>query len=660
MKKLFKFMLIVFLLISILIPFTLFKGNTSKLVKSINVQSMNNSETLNTQIDYSETLDTFDNPERGFYTYLYHNFKVSNNEEPKAYLLEGNLIHLRLGIGAFSGKVNKDKDLELSEDMLNMFDNILKKIKANGATAIVRFAYDNFEGDENLEPSLDMILKHIEQICPILTENKDAISYIELGFFGPWGEMHTSDISTPANVTKALNVMLENTPEELKIGVRQPKYYVDFAGVDREKLNENITVKGTKEYRVGLFNDGYLGSHSDLGTFENRETEISWLENQALHTLYGGEVVGTRGSQENDKINTAEYMSKEAFRTHTTYLNYDYDKSVINSWKDEIYNGDDELYKEKSGYLYIANHMGYRFVLRNSNITVENNKINFSFSIENVGFANLVNSKVVSLVLENDSSKFEFATDLDATIWNSKSTSNINVTLTVPDNFEEAKYNVYLRISKYGDYLNDNNYQCIRLANNNIWDETLGANYIGEFIFEKENIPEPDNPNIPDTPDVPEIPKINTEDLGYKIAEQYIQEVKPKTPVQDFKEILLNNLEFSLEITDEKNETKITDGYVKTGMYAKIVDENGNILKNQDNNPLEFQIVVTGDITGDGIADALDFISIKLHRAEVAVLQGINFQAGDLNFDGYVDAIDSKLLLLHRAEVQGYDLNYTK
>ena len=54
-------------------------------------------------------------------------------------------------------------------------------------------------------------------------------------------------------------------------------------------------------------------------------------------------------------------------------------------------------------------------------------------------------------------------------------------------------------------------------------------------------------------------------------------------------------------------------------------------LKNQDNNPLEFQIVVTGDITGDGIADALDFISIKLHRAEVAVLQGINFQANEEN-----------------------------
>ncbi len=488
MKKLLKFMFIISLLLTLFL-------NHSNAVELSNTKDT----TFNEQIDYTETLDTFDNPERGFYNPFYYNFKISGNEEPKAYKLEGNLLHLRLGIGAFSGKVNRNKDIELSEDMLNMLDNIFKRIKENGATAIVRFAYDNFEGDENLEPSLDMILKHIKQICPILTENKDVISYIELGFFGPWGEMHTSDISTPANVTQALNLMLANTPEEMKIGVRQPKYYVDFAGVDRAKLNENITVKGSKEYRVGLFNDGYLGSHSDLGTFVNREVEISWLENQALHTLYGGEIVSTRGNEENDKLNTAKYMSEEAFRTHTTYLNSDYDKKVINAWKNETYNGDDELYKGKDGYLYIANHLGYRFVLRNSNISLNSNKINLSLDIENVGFANLVNSKKVSVILESASKKFELLTDLDPTTWNTKDTSKLNLTITIPDDFEEAEYKVYLRISKYGDYLNDNNYQVIRLANNNIWNEVLGANYVGQFVYNKKDIPqtpstiEPDN-----------------------------------------------------------------------------------------------------------------------------------------------------------------------
>ncbi len=447
--------------------------------------SINSNAISTKEIDYTETLETFDNPERGFYSHLRYNFKVSGNEVPKDYRLEGNLLHLRLGIGDFSGKVNGDKDLELSEDMLNMFDTILKKIKSNGGTAIVRFAYDNFDGDEDLEPSLDMILTHIKQICPILTQNKDAISYVELGFFGPWGEMHSSKICTPENVTKGINTMLENTPEEIKIGVRQPKYYVHFANVDRAKLNENFTVKGTPEYRVGLFDDGYLGSHSDLGTYENREIEVSWLENQARHTLFGGEVVATRGSEENDKVNTAEYMSKEAFRTHTTYLNYEYDEDVINSWKDETYNGDDPLYKGKSGYLYITNHLGYRFVLRSSNINqTENKKLNLNFDIENVGFANLV-----------------IETPIDATTWNSRETSKINLDITLPDSLEETDYNVYLRLSKYGDLNTDNNYQCIRLANNNIWDESIMANYIGSFTYKEQVENNPDtNTDTPDDP----------------------------------------------------------------------------------------------------------------------------------------------------------------
>ena len=135
--------------------------------------------------------------------------------------------------------------------------------------------------------------------------------------------------------------------------------------------------------------------------------------------------------------------------------------------------------------------MGYRFVLRNSNINSLDNKINLALDIENVGFANLVNSKKVSVILENDSKKYEFVTDLDPTAWNTKNTSKLNLSISVPDDFEETEYNVYIRISKYGDYLNDSNYQCIRLANNNIWNETLGANYIGQFVYNKENKTDP-------------------------------------------------------------------------------------------------------------------------------------------------------------------------
>jgi len=443
-------------------------------------------EEQNKQIEYTETLENFENPERGFYRPVYIRYKEDNN---KPINITHNLVHLRLDIGAFSKVVNGKQDIPLTQDMLEAFNQTLKSIKANGGTAIVRFAY-TYEGKKNMEPSIDMILTHIKQVCPILTQNQEVVAYIELGFFGPWGEMHSSDVCTEENVNQAINVMLENTPKKMKIGVRQPKYYTNWAGIDRAKLNENVTIEGTDEYRIGLFNDGYLGSESDLGTFANREIEIQWLEKQALHTLYGGEVVAS--ATQGQPLNTAEYMSKEAFRTHTSYLNIEYNNKVIDSWKQEIYNGEDSLYKGQTGYTYIANHLGYRFVLRKSEIqesVKSNEKLNIDLDIENVGFANLVNKKVVSLVFVKNDEVYEVKTNIDATKWNSKEITHINIEKELPRNMSYGEWEVYLRISEYGNMNIDNNYKTIRLANNGeMWNEVIGANYIGKFTIQEPQL----------------------------------------------------------------------------------------------------------------------------------------------------------------------------
>lgn len=369
--------------------------------------------------------------------------------------------------------------------MLNALNETLENIKKNNGNVIIRFAYDDFEGRKDLETSLDMILTHISQLKPIFNKNKEVISYVELGFFGPWGEMHSSSICTTENVNKAIDEMLESTPNTMKIGVRTPEYYAAWANIDRSKLNTNVTKKGTDAYRIGLYNDGYLGSESDLGTFKNREIEISWLEKQAINTLYGGEVVANYADQE--PLNTIEYISKEGFRTHTSYLNSRWNNKVIESWKREIYNGEDEVYKGQTGYLYVANHLGYRFVLRKITNNIDRNmNLKLNLEIENVGFGNLVNDKKVSIVLEKDRTTHEIVTDLDATTWNSREISNINLEIELPENIGSGEWNIYLRISQGGNLYNDNNYNCIRLANNNIWKEEIGANYIGKLkIIEK-------------------------------------------------------------------------------------------------------------------------------------------------------------------------------
>lgn len=535
-----------------------------------NSYSLDEEYTLMTDIDYNESLESFDNPERGFYEPIGYTLKVADNEVKD---LKYNLIHLRVDLSAFSKASNGIEDLELSEDSLNALNKTLQNIKKNNGSVIIRFAYDGFNGTKDLEPELSMLLTHIKQLKPVFYQNKDVISYVELGFFGPWGEMHSSSICTLENVSLALDAMLDSVPENITIGVRTPAYYAHFAGLDRNNLNENITTPDSKYYRIGLYNDGYLGSESDLGTFANRAIETDWLKKQATHTFYGGEVVANYAS--GTPLNTVSYIAQEGFITHTTYLNLRWNNNVIDEWKNTIYDGTDLLYKGENGFNYINNHLGYRFVLKESKLTTnikKNDPLLIKLQIENVGFANLINKKKTTLVLQSDDNTYEINTNINPTKWLSKSISSVPIVIAnLPENIVVGEYKVYLRISCYGNLENDNNYQAIRFANNNIYNEEIGANYIGKIVINEKveeptiiekpsNEPTIENPNIED----------NTEqfkdNINNNTNETIIEKEQPITsnkvvnkPVNKT-EVTNNEIEDNLHIEDtEEIDTTIID-----------------------------------------------------------------------------------------------------
>lgn len=428
-------------------------------------------------IDYRESTDTITNPERGFYEPLGLNLKESNNN-PRNY--SSNIVHLRVGLKAFSGKANGVGDKLLTEDALNCLDKTIKNVRAKGGSVIIRFAYDNYDGIGNLEPSLDMMLKHLDQLKIIFDRNKDTIIYVELGMFGKWGEMHSSSIINKQNVNLVLNKMLSIVSENITVGVRHPGYFADFVGVDRSSLARLTSKKSDKSYRVGLFNDGYLGSESDLGTYRNRDIETQWLKRQATHTFYGGEVVANFAS--GTPLNTVSYIEKEGFITHTTYLNLRWNNTVIDSWKNTTYNGSDPLYKGLSAFTYINNHLGYRLVLRKSELktnTYQLDNIEGRILVENVGFANIINKKITSVVITNGVNAYEYKINFDARSILSKTSTSIPINIKLNNKIPSGEYKVYFRISEYGKI--DNNYKSIRFANNNIYNETVSGNYIGKI-----------------------------------------------------------------------------------------------------------------------------------------------------------------------------------
>lgn len=169
------------------------------------------------------------------------------------------------------------------------------------------------------------------------------------------------------------------------------------------------------------------------------------------------------------------------------------------------------------------------------------------------------------------------------------------------------------------------------------------------------------NPENPGTQD-PEDGVVDPDDLGYEKGDTTVY-AKAKTSIENFRTILLNGKQYNVVVTKElangEKET-ITSGNIGTGMLVKVVDDEGNQVVDENGNPIAYEVVVEGDVNGDGLANGLDSVIIKAARNEVISLSVAHTDAADINDDGKINVTDSKLLLYHRAEVKGYDLNYAE
>ena len=146
-----------------------------------------------TTVDYVGTSTLMPNPERGFY----HHTETHSNDYTALDLatLQGyrrdEQITLILRLFYLEDFINSD----ISPTYLGNVQADFDTIRAAGLKAIVRFAYTN-----QLPPTPPygdapkaQILRHLEQLQPILQPNRDVIAVVQAGFVGVWGEWYYTD-----------------------------------------------------------------------------------------------------------------------------------------------------------------------------------------------------------------------------------------------------------------------------------------------------------------------------------------------------------------------------------------------------------------------------------------------------------------------------------
>lgn len=417
--------------------------------------------------DFKESKKFKNNPDQGFYRPVKVTITPTSLTNQTNYPEQ--MYHLRCDISQFSGAVNGDRDIELTQTALDKIDEYLSKIKSENKNAIIRFAYDpGYAGNKNLEPSIEMIEKHIQKLGPILNKHKHTLTAIEAGMLGPWGEMHSSDFITEEIKAKVFHYWLQNT-NGIPVMARTPKAMFVYFGKSLDEIEKYEIKEGEEGYYLGLFNDCYLSSVDDYGTYTyDRTREINWLSKQNEHLPFGGETCDNC-----DKSNL-DYAIPEMYKLGLSYLNIEFSTDVINKWKNLEYNsalGKDSLFYGVTGYDYIKAHFGYRLVIRSLTCEYQKGKdFNLVINIDNVGFGNLLKEKMVDIIY----------TDMQGEIISRKNVGKYKGEnkLAIKGELlseEHEDYQVFIKI--YGFNENNKDYYYIQFANDDIFNENLKATY---------------------------------------------------------------------------------------------------------------------------------------------------------------------------------------
>ena len=341
-------------------------------------------------VPLQETAEQLDNPDRGFYEL--HGFVLADemdvDEEIRDHFFrtrngERALALLELNLRNYAAEAITPAALA---NLSALFDGL----RTTGLHYIVRFVYDWDGRNMETEPARrEIIQQHMEQTAPVLNANADLIYTLQGLYIGNWGEMNGTRYTEAEHLRALAATLAEATDPSIPLSVRTPAMLRTICGqAESEAAAPDI------RQRMGLFNDGMLGSSLDLGTYGDRPRaeaayaapwrradELAFQELLCRTVPNGGEaVMSETGCSLEDAL---DYL-----RTiHVSYLNEYHDRRLLDSWAAETVEGGP--WDGADGLSYIKAHLGYRFTASDPAVQYSflTNRLTVAVDIRNVGFA---------------------------------------------------------------------------------------------------------------------------------------------------------------------------------------------------------------------------------------------------------------------------------
>ena len=398
------------------------------------------------------------NPERGFFT----PYQLPGNAGFSPVRMTGNtLVHLNI-------RLDDWREADIPQDVLDGLDTNFADIRDGGLKAIIRFSYN--EGpypDSEPDASKTWVLRHIEQLTPLLQTNADVIAWAEAGFIGAWGEWHTSTngLDNLPDKREILHALIESIPDRY-VQVRYPANIIEMYPDPGEAARA----------RAAHHNDCFLSSDTDVGTYERDgvntvERDQAYLAELTRSTPMSGETCAPfpPRSECTSAIQEMELL-------HFSAINEAYHKGILQSW-------------EEGGCMEeITNRLGYRLSLTSAEFNEEvrpGGLLHLTVDLTNTGFAALMTPRPVYVVLVGSDSTppYTVKLELDPRSWQPGS-SSFTAQIRLPSRMEEGDYRLALWLPDEAETLQANPQFAVQFANEGLWEEPTGYNLLGQVTVD--------------------------------------------------------------------------------------------------------------------------------------------------------------------------------
>ncbi len=358
--------------------------------------------------------------------------------------------------------------------MLNDINTRIASFAGKGFRVMPRFVY-NMGPIGAPDAPIDIISNHIDQIAPILLENKDLIFALEAGFIGTWGEWHdsTNGNDTPAAQKIVLDKELSYFGGVFPILVRYPADLIEYTGT---------TVPAPD---FGLHDDYYASASDDAGTWDpNFGYSASQLQKYAEAVSTTSMFIGEFG---------ALYPALQSCSALDTY-SYTYHPQSISL---NIYPPDigTELVNEGCALSFL-NKAGTRIELQEVTVQgnpVPNGTLEFAITLANTGYGRVIRPRPATLVLASSGTTVGqtpiLLAQLDLRTLAASSPvlpQTFNFQITLPPTLPSGQISAFLLIPDPAPSLTSQAVYALPLnsldANNEpVFDPTTGYNAIATF-----------------------------------------------------------------------------------------------------------------------------------------------------------------------------------